>query len=188
MTAPVLVVSGPSGVGKSSVVRRLLQLHPNARLSVSVTTRKPRAGEVDGVDYTFVCDADFDELIAGDHLLEWAEYAGNRYGTPRRAVQQLRDAGHPVVMEIEVQGASQVRRALAEAHLVFLEPPSVDILRERLVGRGTESPETLTRRLAIADQEMAEAAWFDTRVVNADVEECASALVSFLISKESHHS
>jgi guanylate kinase len=188
MTAPVLVVSGPSGVGKSSVVRRLLALHPNARLSVSVTTRQPRSGEVDGVDYTFVTDADFDNLIAEDHLLEWAEYAGHRYGTPRREVQRLRDAGHPVVMEIEVQGAGQVRTALPDAHLVFLEPPSMEILRERLVGRGTENPDALGRRLAIAEREMAEASWFDTRVVNADVEACAGTLVSLLAPEESHHS
>ena len=118
--APLVVVSGPSGVGKSTVVRAALELDPRIWLSVSATTRRPREGEVDGREYFFVDDAAFDELVATDGLLEWAQYAGNRYGTPRAAVQERRSAGTPVLLEIEVQGARQVRQAVPGALLVFL--------------------------------------------------------------------
>lgn len=177
---PVIVIAGPSGVGKSSVVRRLLALDPNAWLSVSATTRAPRPGEVDGVDYFFVDDAAFDALIAEDELLEWAHFAGNRYGTPRSAVAARRADGHPVIMEVEVQGAEQIRSALPEAQHVFLLPPSIAELRQRLAGRGTEGHEELARRLAVAEQEIAVADRFDHQVVNADVEATALALLPLL--------
>jgi len=176
----VVVISGPSGVGKSSVVRRLLELAPTAWLSVSATTRQPRAGERDGVDYFFVDDAAFDDLIASGALLEWAPFAGHRYGTPRAAVARKRDLGHPVVMEIEVQGAMQIREALPDATLVFLEPPSLAELEQRLAGRGTESDEVRARRLAEAERELAAAPAFDVRLVNADVEATAQALLPLL--------
>lgn len=179
MTA-VVVISGPSGVGKSSVVRRLLELDPRAWLSVSATTRAPRAGELDGVDYFFVDDAHFDHLVASDAFLEWAEFAGQRYGTPRAAVAQRQIQGHPVIMEVEVQGAEQIRRALPQAQHVFLLPPSMDELRNRLAGRGTENTAELARRLAVAEQEMAEADHFDHRVINADVETTARTLLPLL--------
>ncbi len=177
---PVIVISGPSGVGKSSVVRRLLALQPSAWLSVSATTRAPRAGEVDGVDYFFVDDDRFDAMIAGDELLEWAQFAGHRYGTPRSAVAEHRAQGRPVIMEVEVQGATQIRQALPEAQHVFLLPPSMDELRSRLAGRGTEDSEALARRLAVAEEELAAAHQFDHRVVNADVEDTAGALLPLL--------
>lgn len=180
MTAPVIVISGPSGVGKSSVVRELLRQAPQAWLSVSATTRAPRAGEGDGVDYTFVDDAAFDALIANDALLEWAEFAGHRYGTPRAAVAEQRAEGHPVIMEIEVHGARQVRTALPDAHLVFLLPPSMDELRARLAGRGTEDEAAMARRLAVAEAELAAADEFDTQLVNADVVATAAALLPLL--------
>jgi len=180
MTAPVIVVSGPSGVGKSSVVREVLTQLPEAWLSVSATTRPPRAGEVDGTDYFFVDNAAFDQLIAQDELLEWVEFAGNRYGTPKRAVALKRAEGHPVIMEIEVQGARQVRQSLPDAHLVFLQPPSMDELASRLTGRGTEDAPTVARRLAVAEAELAASHEFDTQLINAEVSATAAALVRLL--------
>jgi guanylate kinase len=178
--APLLVVSGPSGVGKSTVVAAALALDPGIWLSVSATTRSPRPGEVDGREYFFVTDEEFDDLVATGGLLEWAAFAGNRYGTPRAPVQEHRTAGTPVLLEIEVQGARQVRQAVPSALLVFLAPPSWEVLRGRLTGRGTESPDAVARRLQAARDELAAAEEFDCVLVNADVGECARSLLALV--------
>lgn len=174
------VLSGPSGVGKSTVVVHMRKAHPEVWLSVSATTRKPRPGEQEGVQYFFVDDEQFDKLIANGELLEWAEFAGNRYGTPRKAVLDRLEAGEPVLLEIDLQGARQVRETMPEARLVFLAPPSWDELVRRLTGRGTESPEVIERRLAAAKVELAAEAEFDTTLVNTSVEDVARELLALL--------
>jgi guanylate kinase len=178
--APLVVISGPSGVGKSTVVRAVLKENPQLWLSISVTTRAPRPGEVDGVDYFFLSNGQFDALVNSGGLLEWAEYAGNRYGTPARPVQEKREAGHPVILEIEVHGAREVRQSASDAFLVFIAPPDQATLQSRLVGRGTEDSSDLATRLAIADTELAAASEFDLVLVNADVSECAGDLVALV--------
>ncbi|MEU6173370.1 guanylate kinase [Streptantibioticus parmotrematis] len=175
------VLSGPSGVGKSTVVAHLRTVHPEIWLSVSATTRKPRPGERDGVQYHFVDDDVFDKLIANGELLEWAEFAGNRYGTPRQAVTDHLAQGVPVLLEIDLQGARLVRQSMPEARLVFLAPPSWDELVRRLTGRGTESPEVIERRLTVARTELAAESEFDTTLVNTSVEDVARELLALMV-------
>ncbi|WP_406280009.1 guanylate kinase [Embleya sp. NBC_00896] len=179
-TRRLTVLSGPSGVGKSTVVADLRRRHPEAWLSVSATTRKPRPGETDGVEYHFVDGDQFDKLIASDELLEWAEFAGNRYGTPRQPVLERLEADVPTLLEIDLQGARQVRQAMPEARLVFLAPPSWDELVRRLVGRGTESPEVIERRLAAAKVELAAESEFDVTLVNTSVEDVVRELLALM--------
>jgi guanylate kinase len=147
---------------------------------VSATTRKPRPGEQHGVQYFFVDDDEFDKLIANGELLEWAEFAGNRYGTPRRAVHDKLAAGEPVLLEIDLQGARLVRESMPEAQLVFLAPPGWDELVRRLTGRGTESPEVIEERLAAARIELAAESEFDVTLVNTSVEAVARELLALM--------
>ncbi|MEV5341775.1 guanylate kinase [Streptomyces sp. NPDC052676] len=174
------VLSGPSGVGKSTVVAHMRKEHPEVWLSVSATTRKPRPGEQHGVHYFFVTDEEMDKLIANGELLEWAEFAGNRYGTPRAAVLERLEAGEPVLLEIDLQGARQVRESMPEAQLVFLAPPSWEELVRRLTGRGTEPPEVIERRLDAAKVELAAEREFDETLVNTSVQDVARELLALM--------
>jgi len=178
--ARLTVLSGPSGVGKGSVIAVVRKQHPHVWLSVSVTTRSPRPGECNGVEYHFVDDVEFARMVAADELLEHASYAGNSYGTPRVPVTERLAAGVPALLEIELQGARQVRRAMPEAQLVFLKPPSFDELARRLTGRGTENSQRVRRRLDLARVEMAAENEFDAVVVNDDLERAAAALVALM--------
>jgi guanylate kinase len=161
-------------------VRALRDSHPEVWLSVSATTRAPRPGEIEGDHYRFVDDATFDASVSDGELLEWATYAGHRYGTPRGAVDQHLAAGQPVLLEIEIQGARQVRAARPDAYLVFLAPPSLDVLVERLVGRGTEDSSSRERRLQQARIELAAEPEFDLTLVNRDVREVVDRLVALM--------
>jgi guanylate kinase len=176
-----VVLAGPTAVGKGTVADRVRADYPDVWVSVSVTTRPPRPGEVEGEHYTFVDDAEFDRLIEAGDLLEWAEVHGAaRYGTRRSDVEKRLAAGRPVLLEIDIQGARQVRRAMPDALLVFLAPPSIAELERRLVGRGTENEEQRARRLRTAEVEMAAVDEFDVTIVNDDVATAATQLVDFL--------
>jgi guanylate kinase len=174
------VLSGPSGVGKGTVVAKVRSLYPHIWVSVSCTTRAPRPGETDGVEYRFVTREEFDKLTETGQLLEHAEYAGNRYGTPRAPLDERLARGEATLLEIELQGARQVRQAMPDAFLVFLAPPSWPELERRLTGRGTEEPAEMATRLAQARIELAAESEFDAVVVNDDVERAAAELVDLI--------
>jgi len=184
MTDPgrLIVLSGPSGVGKTTVVRQLRDRSPGLWVSVSATTRFPRPGEADGVNYLFVSDEQFDRLVADGDLLEWAAYAGHRYGTPVQPVQAVRESGTAVLLEIEIDGARQVRRRVPEAMLIFLAPPSRDVLIDRLTGRATEPDDVVAARLERAEAELAAVDEFDEVIVNDDLERVVDRLVALASS------
>lgn len=179
----VVVLSGPSAVGKSTVVRCLRERVPDLHFSVSATTRAPRPGEVDGVDYHFVSPARFQQLIDEGALLEWAEIHGGlqRSGTPAAPVRAATEAGFPVLIEVDLAGARAIKRAMPEAITVFLAPPSWADLEARLIGRGTETPEDMARRLQTAREELAAQDDFDQVVVNSQLESACAELVSLLV-------
>ena len=181
MSGDVTVISGPSGVGKGTIVRALASAHPEVWVSISATTRPARPGEVDGRDYFFVSDATFDELVATDGLLEWAQGHGTaRYGTPEAPVLAAVADGRRVILEIELQGSRQVRRRLPGARYVFIAPPDPETLLERLHGRGTETEAQVQRRLETAQVELAAAGEFDHVVVNDELGRAVAELVDLL--------
>lgn len=183
----VLVLSGPSAVGKSTVVRRLREQVPDLHFSVSATTRAPRPGEVEGQDYHFVTAEQFQHLIDSGQLLEWADIHGglHRSGTPAAPILQAAQAGQPVLIEVDLAGARAVKTAMPDVLSVFLAPPNWDALRERLVGRGTETADVMARRLATAEAELAAQDEFDVVVVNSQLESACSELVSLLVGNAS---
>ncbi len=177
----LVVISGPSGVGKGTVRKSLFEMkNHNLVYSVSMTTRPPREGERDGVDYYFVDRPTFEKYIKEDKFLEWAEFVGHYYGTPREKVEQELDAGHEVVLEIEVEGALQVRDKMKEAVFIFLVPPGRKALYDRITKRGTESPELIAKRMAKAEKEFLLAYKYDYIVVNDDVNNAADRIMAII--------
>lgn len=177
----LVVLAGPTAVGKGTVAGEIRNEYPDVWISVSATTRKPRVGEVDGVHYHFVTDEQFDEMVARDELLEWAVVHGAaRYGTPRRPVEEALAAGRPALLEIDLQGARQVRRTMPDALFVFLKPPNWEELVNRLVGRGTEDEAERERRLATAREELAAESEFDVTIVNREIHAAAAELVALM--------
>jgi guanylate kinase len=172
----VFVITGPSGVGKGTLIRTLVGRIPELELSVSATTRRPRLGETQGVDYHFLDDEDFDRHVQAGDFLEHADYSGRRYGTLRSDLEQRLARGAPVVLEIEVQGARQVAESMPEAERIFIAPPSEDALRERLIGRGTDSAEDVEKRLATAREELRAQGEFPHVVRNDRLEDAVAAL------------
>jgi guanylate kinase len=173
-----VVITGPSGVGKGTLIRSLIERMPDLELSVSATTRRPRTGETQGVDYHFMSPEEFERHVRAGDFVEHADYAGARYGTRRSELETRMASGAPVVLEIEVQGARQVRETMPEAIQVFIAPPSVDALRARLVGRGQDDPEQVDARLRIAERELAAQDEFARVVVNDRLEDAVAELAS----------
>ncbi|WP_088242239.1 guanylate kinase [Calothrix rhizosoleniae] len=176
----LVVFTGPSGVGKGTLMRSLLQKHPELYYSISATTRSPRPGEVDGKDYYFITRNKFDQLVAQSEFLEWAEFAGNCYGTPRESVIHQINAGQSVVLEIEVEGARQIRASFPQMLSVFILPPSLDELENRLRSRGQDSEAAIARRLLRAQAEIAAADEFDIQIVNDDLDSALNAIEAAL--------
>ena len=182
MRGRLIVVSGPSGAGKSTLIREALDEVPELAYSVSATTRDPRPGEVDGCDYVFLTREEFERWIEEDRFLEWAAYSGNLYGSPEQKVEELLDEGRSVILEIELQGARQVRKKRPDAAMVFVRAPSLDETRRRLTGRATETEEALETRLATAVEEVAARDEFDYEVVNGDRERARKDMIEIMES------
>jgi guanylate kinase len=178
--AKVFVITGPSGVGKGTLIKRLLERVPSLALSVSATTRQPREGEEDGVDYHFLSEEQFQERRDAGDFLEFATYSGNHYGTLNSELDRCLDKGRSVVLEIEVQGATQVRAARSDSVQIFIAPPDPAVLRERLSGRGTDSAEAIDRRLKTAEQELAQQDDFNHLIVNDDLDKASAELESIV--------
>jgi guanylate kinase len=176
----LIVLTGPSGVGKGTLMRSLLQRHPELYYSVSVTTRSPRTGEIDGKNYYFISRNKFEQLVAQGEFLEWAEFAGNYYGTPREAVLNQIRAGKTVVLEIELEGARQIRASFPSALSIFILPPSFEELEQRIRNRGQDSEEAIARRLQCAHEELKAAEEFDIQIVNDDLETAVNAIAAAL--------
>ncbi|MBD2652936.1 guanylate kinase [Synechocystis sp. FACHB-383] len=176
----LIVLTGPSGVGKGTLVQLLLERHPHWFLSISATTRSPRAGEEDGQSYYFLSKEEFQTWIGEEKLLEWAEYAGNYYGTPRQPVEAQITQGKTVLLEIEVLGARQIKQTFPSARRIFILPPSVEVLEERLRGRGSDSETAISKRLAQAQQELQAAVEFDHQLVNDDLDRALHCLIDLI--------
>ncbi len=179
----LIVLSGPSGVGKGTVCKALQKREINISYSVSVTTRLPRQGEVDGVNYFFKSDAEFRHMVANDDLLEWAEYAGHFYGTPKSYVMEQIERGHDVLLEIEVQGARQVKQKYPQGIFIFLVPPSMVELKNRIVKRGTETEDIIQNRMTIAEEEVEMMEHYDYVVVNDHVEKACDRIEAIIIAE-----
>ena len=176
----LVVISGFSGVGKGTIVHELLNRYDNYKLSVSATTRKPRDGEEDGRDYFFISHDEFDDMIACDKLIEYAKYVDNYYGTPRDYVENELEAGNNVILEIEIQGALQVKKLYPEALLLFVTPPTANDLKERLVGRGTETSDVIAQRLAISSQESQYMSGYDYLIINDQIEKSVEQVYAII--------
>lgn len=179
----LIVFTGPSGVGKGTLLHRLLERHPDIQLSISATTRQPRAGEEHGKHYYFVTRSEFESMVQQDQLLEWAEFAGNYYGTPRQPLDAMISRGHVVILEIELEGARQVRHTVPTAQQIFVLPPSLEELETRIRGRGQDSDTAIAKRLARAQIEIAAADEFDTQIINDDLERALSDLEKAIFTR-----
>ncbi len=180
MRGRLIVVSGPSGAGKSTLIRAALAAVPELAYSVSATTRKPRAGEVDGKDYIFLTREEFERWIEEGRFLEWAEYSGNLYGTPERRVEEFLESGRSVILEIELQGARQVKKRRPDAVMVFVRAPTLEETRKRLTGRATEDSEAVERRMTTALKEVEARKEFDYEVVNAEREQASQDMIDLM--------
>ena len=183
-TKKLFVISGSSGVGKGTVLKGFLEKNPNFMLSISCTTRAPRKGEVDGVNYFFLTKEEFQNCIDNDKFLEWAEFAGNRYGTKKKYIQQCLEEGKDIILEIDTQGALQVKKKMPEAVLIFICPPSIEALENRLRGRHTEDEATIQKRLQEVKTELERAEKFDYKVVNDDLEKAIAELEKIIIGEQ----
>lgn len=179
----IIVYTGPSGVGKGTILAKVLEKRSGIVLSVSATTRKPRPGEIDGVHYHFMTKEEFKKLVENDEVLEWAEFAGNYYGTLKSEVERITSEGKDIVLEIEVQGAIQVKEKIPDCIMIFISPPSFEELEKRLTGRGTEPPEIIQKRLNIAKSELEHKNLFDYQVINDNLDRAVMEVEAIILSK-----